>query len=75
MAEPRLLEHRLLEPTNDSEPGSVSMWQECVGGVVWCALVLSPNTSCVAVLELAVSAQAAKSIVAMGTPGGPLLWQ
>eukprot|EP00969_Alexandrium_andersonii_P134955 5970518-Alexandrium_andersonii.AAC.1 len=42
--EPQLLEHRLLGLTNDSQSGSVSMWQECASGVVWCALVLSPST-------------------------------
>eukprot|EP00969_Alexandrium_andersonii_P033430 1459666-Alexandrium_andersonii.AAC.1 len=46
-AEPRLLEQRLLELSNNSELGSVSLRQERVDCVAWCAPVALLGTSCV----------------------------
>eukprot|EP00969_Alexandrium_andersonii_P244399 10799207-Alexandrium_andersonii.AAC.1 len=47
--EARLLEHRLLERTHNSESGVVSLWQECVDRVALRVTVASFRTACVVV--------------------------
>eukprot|EP00969_Alexandrium_andersonii_P110045 4855133-Alexandrium_andersonii.AAC.1 len=49
------------------------MWQECANGVVLCVLAWSSSRSCVALLEPAVGAQSAESIVVISTLGSSLL--